>query len=249
MRRIHIAAGAGLLTVCAPLAAQSYYFSDNFTPLNSSNWVFNGTATNTFGTGLESNYYGYAPGSAISRLATPGGNGDVLARITVHLVPGYWPANTYAVLVRATPDAITAVNGPDAGTFYAFALNGPNYPGPTCSAGVRLYKRVGGVVTTLAQFGYPCHDGMILQMAAQGNQLLVSIDTTRTATFTDSDITGGAPGASVVTSTGASSVSYIQLGAAGPTPPGPPGTPTLSAFPNHVDLQWAAAHPHTPVVG
>jgi hypothetical protein len=67
------------------LLAQSYYYTDTLTTINTTNWTENGTLTAGPG-GLSSSTQSYG-GSLISKIAVPDGTSDYEEKITLNL-PG-----------------------------------------------------------------------------------------------------------------------------------------------------------------
>src|SRR5262249_25471627 len=114
-----------------------------------------------------------------------------------------------------------------------------------CSATFTISKRTPTGIVTLASFGYPFHDGTVMQMAARGSLIMVWIDAYY-GTFTDSELTGGGVGLNAAGSYfndgGGEGLTDIRLGPIDQTAPVQVRLSSVrtSSFSKRVDLQWAA---------
>jgi hypothetical protein len=123
MPAAHLAATSllGMLLVNPAWAAYQFYFTDNLTSINTSNWAQAGAvgATSSGLTAPDPN-----GGSLISRLLAPDGTTDGEVRATIALIAsGTAYAGPYTVFGRATADARTAMAA--RGTFYAIEMQNP----------------------------------------------------------------------------------------------------------------------------
>ena len=108
MPALHLAATSllGMLLVNPAWAAYQFYFTDNLTSINTSNWTQAGAVVAT-SSGLT------APdpngGSLISRLLAPDGTTDGEVRATIALTASGTAYAAYTVFGRATADAQAVV--------------------------------------------------------------------------------------------------------------------------------------------
>jgi YD repeat-containing protein len=233
--------------LCPALLAQSYsyYYTDNFTSLNTSNWYTNGPVSAS-STGLTVTTG--VGGSTVSKVVVPDGTSDYEATMTVHLPAGMYGWNTsYSLMARASSDAM--VGSPastgisPSGSFYAFSMSSPSWDGTSGNATFILMKKVPNAgLTTITSFPFACHDGMTMTLIVKGSSITMGIDSAWWYTITDSDITSGMAGVSLVPAAG-TRISSVQLGAIDRVAPNAVASGSLktSASPLAVDLQWAAA--------
>ncbi|MCC7496339.1 MAG: hypothetical protein IT160_02100 [Bryobacterales bacterium] len=218
------------------LAAYQYYWNDIFLALGS-NWHQNGSIY-----AWDNKVVTWEPtngGSLISNLNVPDGTPRYEVRSILHL-----PASggTYIHYLRASNDALSAPA--PAGTYYAIELQNPAYAQDgSCSATLAAYKRVSGVVTLLGSNQTTCSDGMILRSVYTGSGFLAYVNDQLALSGTDSSIASGKPGIGIRDAPQVNSIGTTSLGGLDTTAPAAlaPKALTISAFSDHVELQWRAS--------
>lgn len=146
--------------------------------------------------------------------------------------------------LRASSDAFYPGN---TGTFYATRVC---RTGPGAST-VYILKRVGGVVTTLAQAQGIWLDGMSMRSKMQGDYIGIFLDDQFIASATGTEIASGYPG---IGTDGQGSLNYMATAMFGKIELVPP--PALNnqsiratASPNAVELAWDAAQDDAEGIG
>ncbi|MFN3324325.1 MAG: hypothetical protein ACK5AZ_12575 [Bryobacteraceae bacterium] len=213
--------------------AYQYYYSDALTSVDPAKWTTNGSVT-TSASGLTAT--SSSGGSLISTVPVPDGTGDYEVRSIInHTSQG----GVFIHYLRASADARS---GPGAtGTYYAVEYTNSNFNGSACSGNIRLYKRVGGVVTEVAMAGILCRNGMEMRsIYTHGGQIAVYIDGEMRFWAMDTSISGGQPGVGGRSMPAGSSISELKLGPLDRVNPGTvnPQSVGHTTFSNKVELQW-----------
>ena len=219
------------------LASYNYYVSDNLQSYNDSSirWYVNGPSNNSAAAGLT--ITSSAGGSWLSRFAVPDGTWqyEVAATLTLPNSGG-----TYVLYLEATPNALL---GPTStGSFYAIAIQNPNFANNGCSAAATLYKVVNGSVSQVSSTTVPCGP-TITYHAALGNDSALHfwVNSLEYVSWTDSQPLTGIGG---IGGFGMPSGNGISLAQLGPCDRAAPGTIDASsaqtyAVSNDVGLETA----------
>jgi hypothetical protein len=99
----------------------------------------------------------------ISLATVPDGTSAYEVKSTLTLTQS---GGTYVQYLRASPDALS---GPAAqGSYVAVELQNPTFTGGACTAGLAVYRRVGGAIYALASTTVPCRNGMVIRSVFVG---------------------------------------------------------------------------------
>lgn len=148
---------------------------------------------------------------------------------------------TYITYLRATSDALS---GPAlAGTFYALEVQNPTFSNGVCTATLALYRQQGGTNTQIFAYTIACHNGMVVRSAAGAGWLMIYLDDGTYYWLPESSIATGQPGIGARDTPDGNGVSEVDLGPWDRIAPGTPvnlqgGSQGLTAFPDHIDMQW-----------
>lgn len=217
-------------------AVYSYYLTDNFSAINSTNWQLNGSLTGS-ANGLQASTTD--GGSVISKV-NPGVNNYEIST-TIKLNSG---GATYSHFIRATSNARTG-SSPQ-GTFYAVDLNISSYvSGGNCSATISIdYVNNGAKTSALLPVSTWCRDGMELRTVMSSTRgIHVFVDGAWVGTVDPVLIGTGQPGVGVRGSTTAGSISQVRLGALDTTAPtiSPASNVLTVPVASAVDIQWQSS--------
>src|SRR5579872_2485000 len=145
---------AAALLIAAPalFGQYTYYYTDQLTSYNPSDWTLNGVT-------------GFGPGGMTTQSSYGG------SAIYVPYASSYSEVKTTLTLTHSGGSYITyllassnALSGPLAsGTAYAFEVQNPTFSGSSCSATLAGYKIISGSVTALASTTIPCSNGMTVR--------------------------------------------------------------------------------------
>jgi hypothetical protein len=207
--------GAALLAGGCLWASYQFYYTDNLTSINPTNWSQNGSLS-AGSNGATGN------GSLVSTVAAPDGN-DYDVRMTIHTANQGACSGSYSVYVRSTADTTTS---------YALTVNSA-YNGT-----LQLVKKVPNSSTVLAGYPYYCADGMTMRLLVRGSALTTWFGPYTGGTYTDpSPIATGQPGVGI-SSSGA--ITGVELGPIDHVAPPPISQSAVSssASPYSVDLWW-----------
>src|SRR5580704_4100488 len=221
-----------LLAAIIPAFGQyTYYNTDNLNTLNSTNWTENGS-TGSFG---SSGFTSSGATTLVSKVTQPTGS-NYEVKMTLNLTQS---GGTFSALLRASSNASLASS--PTGTFYAIEITNIVFSGGVCSATLASYKVINGTSTNLTSGAAPSGNGMIVRSVMTNSGVIyVYINNDLWAVVSDSSITSGAPGISVVSSPSGNTISQVQLGPLDTVAPNAivASTVATSSFPTRVDLQW-----------
>ena len=222
-----------LLAACQARGGYQYYIADSLTSIDPAKWSTVG-APSPSSTGLTAP--GASGGSLISRVPIPDGTSEAQVRITLGLTAS---GGTYTAFLGASADARTSGGG--AGTYLAVEMQNPTLADNYCLASFRVLQSTAGVVTALGSFPNRCRDGMELRLAVHGAILLVWADEDAPREFSiPGPVPTGQPGIAAYGTPGGNRITQVQLGIVSRVAPTALSQLVASAFPNHIDLKWAA---------
>jgi hypothetical protein len=214
-------------------AAPSYYLTDNLTSVDPLKWVAVGAASPA-ATGLSA--VDPAGGSLISRIPIPDGTAEAEVRVTFKLAVS---GGTYTLFLQATPDARTG--GAGGGSYVAFEMRNPQFDAQGhCTADFVVLQSVAAATTLRAAFQHGCRDGMQMRMALHSGVLLLWPDQADPMEFPVNGSGSGQPGIGAYGTPAGNAISEVQLGAIDRVAPSAidPQKIGISAFRNHIDVQW-----------
>ena len=221
-----------LATCC--FAAYQYYYSDDLTSINPSNWFQNGSVTAT-SEGLTAP--GTNGGSLISTIPIPDGTNEYEVKTKLHLTTS---GGTYVQYLRASSDALS---GPSpSGSYVAVEIQNPTWNGYRYDATLAVYKRSGGQITLLGSRSvFVRNRSTVRTVLIWGSSLIVYLDGKFWSWTPGIDVSGVMPGVGARATPAGNSISLVEFGPrdrTGPPVGVDPDTIGSSVFPNHVDLQW-----------
>lgn len=213
----------------------NYYLSDNLHSIDPAKWTAVGSVSPS-AIGLA------APdvngGALISKVTAPDGTAEAEVLATITLLHS---GGTYTEFLQASLGAHTGPQG--AGAYLAFEMQNPTFDSSGhCSANfLVLQSAANGQVSLVSSFLHACRNGMTLRFAVHGKTALVWPDQALPIEFPVSAAVG-APGIGSYNTPAGNAISEVQLGLiARETPPAvDQRTIGVSAFRNHVDVQWKA---------
>ena len=219
----------------------TYYSSDTFSSINTSNWTVNGSVSGGWA-GLTST----SNGSLISTVPVQGPSTAFYeVRTILNLTAS---GGTYINYLRATPDAnfLTAT-----GSAFALVLNNVTVSGSSCTATFSEYSMVNGAATLLSSMPVVCNQ------RSEFRSVMTEISTTPGTAQVESYLNGvqlvgyqpsssqinaaGQPGVGVANVPIRNGVIEADLGPWDNVPPNPVAASSVavSAFPNRIDISFA----------
>jgi RHS repeat-associated protein len=226
------------------LVAQTTYYTDNLTSINTTYWTQNGVLTAGAG-GLTSTNTGDG-GSLISKIAVPDGTSDYEVRTTLNIPnppPGPYDEEFY-VYLRASSN--TLYSSPF-GAGYVFQVNEPPAcPSGPCSGYLQLYKW-DSTITHLAGAWFTFYPGSVLRAVINhsGSQIAAFVDSGLVIWTSDSDsnLSSGQPGIGAVDADPNNTIKQVQLATLYRGSPQMPsvGQIGVTAQDIQVSMQWPAA--------
>jgi hypothetical protein len=203
-------ADLGLSNVSRPLQCNSsstgytYYYTDSFTSINTSNWTQNGSVSILANWGLSATSSG--GGSLISKVAVQGPsttNYEVSTTLSLKQNGGY-----YVQYLRASSNALTGT-----GSYYSVELQNPaiNSSG-LCSATLAGFQSINGTVTQIYSMPVVCHDGMQLRTMVVGSIALTTLGTGGFTVALSSQLSTGMPGVGGRSMPSTNAILLAQLG-------------------------------------
>ena len=215
-----------------PLFGYSYYYSDTFSSINTSNWTQNGSLSAGSSGLTGSSDQG---GSLISSLSVPDTPGLYEVKTTLNLIQN---GGIFVSYLEASSNALSG--GAGSGSYYAVELQFPSFSNGACSATLALYKRVNGVVTLLSSTSVVCASTTVIRaVRSQASQFAIYVNDFYAIWAQDGDLTSGQPGVGVRGSP-VNSIARADLGKLDEVAPAAVSSSHIgtSSFPNRVDIQW-----------
>jgi len=181
----------------------TYYYTDSFTSINSSNWTQNGSVSILPDWGLSATTSG--GGSLISKVAVQGPSStNYEVATTLSLKSG---GGVYVQYLRATSNALTGN-----GSYYSVELQNPTITNGACSATLAGFQSLSGSVTQIYSMPVVCHDGMQLRTMVVGNIALTTLGSGGFTVALPSQLSSGMPGIGGRSMPSTNATSLSQLG-------------------------------------
>ncbi len=221
----------------APLsAAYSYWLTDYFGSLNSTNWWFNGPSSGG-SNGFYSN--GSPDATAILKSAVPDGTGEYEVRAKLKLPSS---GGSYVMYLRASDNAQIIPNGTTIGQFIALEVKDPTFTNGVCTATLNAWRGVGGGLSWLGGTSIPCYDGMEIRGVSTPQRIRFYLDEVFYFSHLETVLYGGKPGIGGFGMPAGNGISRVDLGSLDRTAPTLTSTAVGTAvFDTRVELQWSPA--------
>ncbi len=236
MRRISFISILVSLLALPLLAAYTYFVTDSFASINSTNWQSNGTISGSSTIGLNSSATN--GGSVIYKgVVTDGVLGNDVAyevRATLKIAAS---GGTFVLYSHASTDALT---GPATqGSYYAAEFT-PTLVSGGCTMAANYYKRVSGSVTWMGSQSLACADGMTLRWTQRNGYFSVYTSLNELVVIGDGSLSSGKPGFGARALPSGSGISEGRLGNLEYVAPGTISSTSLrtALFDTRVDLAW-----------
>lgn len=214
----------------------TYYYTDTFASINTSNWTQNGTVSVRPEWGLSAT--SSSGGSLISKVAVQGpssANYEVNATLALKTSGGY-----YVEYLRASSNALTG-----AGSYFSVELQNPTFNPSTgaCTATLAAFQSVNGSVTQLYSMPVACRDGMQVRTMVVSNYALTTVNGILYSAFFNSQLSSGMPGIGGRSMPTANTISQAELGPWDNVAPSPVNANTFTPWvtPGLVQVQWQGA--------
>jgi RHS repeat-associated protein len=215
------------------------YVTDNLSSVDSTKWSTAGSviATRDGLTAPDAN-----GGSLISRVPAPDGSADGEVRIKLSLAAS---GGSYTTFLRGSADA--RAGGPGGGSYLAFEMQNPTFTSGVCHANFAVFQSAAGTVSLLASFPHPCRNGMEMRMAVRSDVLLVWPDQEMPLEFAvdrmPQRLVAGQAGVGLRATPAGNAIAEVRLASAARNVPTvlDRQKAQVAAFPDHIDVQWAAA--------
>ena len=181
-------------------AGYNWYYSDALTAANSA-WTQNGSVTYT-GSGITSS----SGGALVSTQTAPVYTNDYQVQATINL-PGNTSGGYYGVMLRASSNA-----GSGQGTYYLIEIQNPTFSGGACTATLAVTRFINGSSQQLSASSTWCATSFTLGATVNGSTIVVLMNGYFALWTSDSGITTGAPGVSIMGAPSGNTIGLTKLG-------------------------------------